>query len=46
MTCAPGADLQRLCATLWRLCRGEESGQAAGEAVRVLQALPPGRELA
>ncbi|MFY9669931.1 MAG: AAA family ATPase [Trebonia sp.] len=41
-----GEDLQRLCTTLWRLCRGEESGQAAGEAVRVLQALPPGRELA
>jgi DNA-binding CsgD family transcriptional regulator len=41
-----GQDLQRLCTTLWRLCRGEESGQAAGEAVRVLQALPPGRELA
>jgi DNA-binding CsgD family transcriptional regulator len=41
-----GEDLQRLCITLWRLCRGDESGQAAGEAVRVLQALPPGRELA
>jgi DNA-binding CsgD family transcriptional regulator/tetratricopeptide (TPR) repeat protein len=41
-----GEDLRRLCTTLWRLCHGEESGQAAGEAVRVLQALPPGRELA
>ncbi|MGH3152797.1 MAG: ATP-binding protein [Trebonia sp.] len=41
-----GQDLQRLCTTLWRLCRGEESGRAAGEAVRVLQELPPGRELA
>ncbi len=41
-----GEDLQRLCTTLWRLCRGEESGQAAGEAVRVLEALPPGPELA
>ena len=41
-----GKDLQRLCTTLWRLCRGEESGQAAGEAVRVLEALPPGPELA
>lgn len=38
-----GEDLQRLCTTLWRLCHGEESGQAAGEAVRVLQALPPSR---
>src|SRR5204862_335488 len=27
-----GRDLRRLCTTLWRLCRGEESGQAAGEA--------------
>jgi DNA-binding CsgD family transcriptional regulator/tetratricopeptide (TPR) repeat protein len=41
-----GKDLQRLCTTLWRLCRGEESGRAAGEAVRVLEALPPGPELA
>jgi DNA-binding CsgD family transcriptional regulator/tetratricopeptide (TPR) repeat protein len=41
-----GQDLRRLCTTLWRLCRGEESGQAAGEAVRVLQARPPGCELA
>ena len=41
-----GENLQRLCTTLWRLCRGEESGQAAGEAVRVLKALPPGPELA
>jgi len=32
--------------TLWRLCRGEESGRAAEEAVRVLEALPPGPELA
>src|SRR6266581_1457572 len=41
-----GRDLRRLCTTLWRLCRGEESGQAAEETVRVLQARPPGRELA
>jgi DNA-binding CsgD family transcriptional regulator/tetratricopeptide (TPR) repeat protein len=41
-----GRDLRRLCTTLWRLCRGEESGQAAEEAVRVLRARPPGRELA
>src|SRR5437763_2908854 len=41
-----GQNLRRLCTTLWRLCRGEESGQAAREAVRVLQARPPGCELA
>ncbi|HEY7012773.1 MAG TPA: AAA family ATPase [Streptosporangiaceae bacterium] len=41
-----GKDLRRLSTTLWRLCRGEESGQAAREAVRVLEALPPGPELA
>jgi DNA-binding CsgD family transcriptional regulator/tetratricopeptide (TPR) repeat protein len=41
-----GQGLQRLCTTLWRLCRGGESGQAAQEAVRVLQARPPGSELA
>jgi DNA-binding CsgD family transcriptional regulator/tetratricopeptide (TPR) repeat protein len=41
-----GKDLQRLCTTLWRLCRGEESVHAAREAVRVLEALPPGPELA
>ena len=39
-------DLRRLSTTLWRLCRGEESGRAAAEAVRVLQGLPPGPELA
>ncbi len=41
-----GEDLRRLSTTLWRLCRGEESGRAAEEAVQVLQALPPGPELA
>jgi DNA-binding CsgD family transcriptional regulator/tetratricopeptide (TPR) repeat protein len=41
-----GEDLVMLSKTLWRLCRGEESGQAALEAVEVLQALPPGPELA
>ena len=41
-----GEDLRRLSATLWRLCRGGESGRAAAEAVRVLQALPAGPELA
>jgi DNA-binding NarL/FixJ family response regulator len=34
-----------LCITLWRLCRGKESDQAAEEAVAVLEALPPGKEL-
>ncbi len=41
-----GEDLRRLSTTLWRLCRGEESSRAAEEAVQVLQALPPGPELA
>lgn len=41
-----GTDLRRLCTTLWRLCRGTESGQAAAEAVQVLEKLPPGPELA
>jgi DNA-binding CsgD family transcriptional regulator/tetratricopeptide (TPR) repeat protein len=41
-----GRDLRRLSVTLWRLCRGEESGQAAVAAVQVLKALPAGRELA
>jgi DNA-binding CsgD family transcriptional regulator/tetratricopeptide (TPR) repeat protein len=41
-----GANLRVLSTTLWRLCRGEESDQAAEEAVRVLEALPPGKELA
>ncbi|HKA98828.1 MAG TPA: LuxR C-terminal-related transcriptional regulator [Streptosporangiaceae bacterium] len=41
-----GSDLRLLSTTLWRLCRGEESEQAAEEAVQALEALPPGRELA
>ncbi len=41
-----GEDLRLLSTTLWRLCRGEEEIRAAEEAVRVLAALPPGRELA
>ena len=41
-----GEDLRLLARTLWRLCRGEEEARAAAEAVRVLEALPPGRELA
>ncbi len=45
-TLSVGEDLRRLSGTLWRLCRGEEENQAAEEAVRILAALPPGRELA
>jgi DNA-binding CsgD family transcriptional regulator/tetratricopeptide (TPR) repeat protein len=41
-----GEDLRRLSTTLWRLCRGEESEQAAEDAVAILESLPPGRELA
>ena len=41
-----GEDLRLLSTTLWRLCRGDESEQAARESVQALEALPPGRELA
>jgi tetratricopeptide (TPR) repeat protein len=41
-----GANLRLLSITMWRLCRGEESDRAAEEAVAVLEALPPGKELA
>ena len=41
-----GKDLRILYMTLWRLCRGTESDRAAEEAVAVLEALPPGKELA
>jgi DNA-binding CsgD family transcriptional regulator len=41
-----GDDLRLLSVALWRLCRGEEQTRAAEEAVRILTALPPGRELA
>ncbi len=41
-----GENLRMLSKTLWRLCRGAESGQAAFDAVEVLEALPPGPELA
>ncbi len=41
-----GTDLRLLSTTLWRLCRGEESAQTGEEAVRVLELLPPGPELA
>src|SRR5215472_4342534 len=40
------ANLRLLSTTLWRLCRGEESSQAAHEAVAVLEGSPPGEELA
>jgi predicted ATPase len=43
---AVGRDLRRLSETLWLLCRAEESHRAAEEAVQVLEALPPGPELA
>jgi DNA-binding CsgD family transcriptional regulator len=39
-------DLRMLANALWRLCRGQESGEANAEAVRILEARPPGRELA
>jgi DNA-binding CsgD family transcriptional regulator/tetratricopeptide (TPR) repeat protein len=41
-----GEDLRLLSVALWRLCRGTESMQALESAVRILDALPPGRELA
>ena len=41
-----GEDLRLLSRALWRLCRGEEEMRTAQEAVRILAALPPGRELA
>ncbi|HEY2693534.1 MAG TPA: AAA family ATPase [Streptosporangiaceae bacterium] len=41
-----GKDLHLLSTTLWRLCRGEESAWTSEEAVRVLEPLPPGPELA
>ena len=41
-----GENLRLLATTLWRLCRGEEASEAAREAVTVLEALPPSKELA
>ncbi len=41
-----GEDLRHLAHALWRLCRGDEAARAAEDAVRVLEPLPPGRELA
>jgi DNA-binding CsgD family transcriptional regulator/molybdopterin converting factor small subunit len=45
-TLGAGENLRLLSTTLWRLCRGEESERAAGEAVEVLEPLPPSKELA
>jgi DNA-binding CsgD family transcriptional regulator/tetratricopeptide (TPR) repeat protein len=41
-----GENLRLLATTLWRLCRGDEASEAAREAVTVLEALPPSKELA
>ena len=41
-----GENLRLLATTLWRLCRGDEASQAARDAVAVLEALPPGKQLA
>src|SRR5690348_11789046 len=41
-----GEDRGMLSGILWQQCRGDESIQAAEEALRVLQSLPPGPELA
>ena len=41
-----GEDLRRLSVALWRLCRGTESARALESAVQILDALPPGPELA
>jgi DNA-binding CsgD family transcriptional regulator/tetratricopeptide (TPR) repeat protein len=41
-----GEDLTMLSDVLWQQCRGEESERAAEEALRVLQSLPHGPELA
>jgi DNA-binding CsgD family transcriptional regulator/tetratricopeptide (TPR) repeat protein len=41
-----GEDLRLLSVALWRLCRGAESLQGMVMAARILEALPPGRELA
>jgi DNA-binding CsgD family transcriptional regulator len=40
-----GDDLRRLCAVMWRLCRGPESVAAGEEAVAVLEPLGPTLEL-
>ena len=43
---AVGEDLSTLSDTLWQLCAGDESARAVEEAVRILEALPSGPELA
>jgi DNA-binding CsgD family transcriptional regulator/tetratricopeptide (TPR) repeat protein len=40
-----GEDLRLLSVALWRLCRGAESLRAMVAAIRILDTLPPGREL-
>jgi DNA-binding CsgD family transcriptional regulator/tetratricopeptide (TPR) repeat protein len=41
-----GADLRLLSGALWRLCRGAEALRDLESAARILDALPPNRELA
>jgi DNA-binding NarL/FixJ family response regulator len=41
-----GDTLQRMCAALWRLCRGDQILAAAGAAVAILEPLGPTPELA
>jgi DNA-binding CsgD family transcriptional regulator/tetratricopeptide (TPR) repeat protein len=41
-----GENLSKLSTALWRLCRGGETQPVVEEAVRVLEGLPPGAELA
>jgi DNA-binding CsgD family transcriptional regulator/tetratricopeptide (TPR) repeat protein len=41
-----GEDLSKLAYVLWQQCRGEECIRFVEEALRVLQSLPPGPELA
>lgn len=41
-----GENLSNLSTALWRLCRGSETRPVVEEAVRVLEDLPPGAELA
>jgi DNA-binding CsgD family transcriptional regulator/tetratricopeptide (TPR) repeat protein len=41
-----GEDLRLLSVALWRLCRGAESLRDMVAAIRILDTLPPGRELA
>jgi DNA-binding CsgD family transcriptional regulator len=43
---AVAANLRLMATTLWRLCRGAESMQAAVDAVQVLQSQPAGPDLA